>query len=414
LHARTADFNHAIFQPEGLTLYLGIDPTAASLHVGSLLPIVCLNKFIAHHYKVIVLIGGGTAMVGDPSGKKNERQMLSQDVIESNIEGLKEQIGRLVPQATVLNNSEWLHQMSIMSFLRTVGKHFSVNYMRSKDSVKSREENGISFTEFSYMLLQAYDFLHLHAHHGCTLQIGGSDQWGNITCGIDLIGKNGGKAHGMTFPLLTTSTGEKFGKSANGTVWLDPKMTTPYHFHQFWLNTDDKDVIQYLKYFTSLPQESIDNMEGLMNTYASERVAQKTLADAVTRLVHGEEAVIRANQLRELLFEKGGDLSSITKEEVQTLFGVELQKGPVAIDAVSPKATDILVQLGVFDSKGQAKRAIEGGGVQLNGKKVNDVDHVIRAQDLLHGRYMIVRKGKKDHMLLILDFNKVEEEVEQR
>lgn len=403
LNARTPDLGHALAQPEGLTLYIGIDPTASSLHVGSLLPIVCLNKFVEHNYNVIVLLGGGTAMIGDPSGKKNERQMLMQETIDANLAGIKEQIARLVPKAVVVNNAEWWHGMSFLGILRSVGKHFSVSYMLAKESVKARMEEGISYTEFSYMLLQSYDFQHLHDKHGCSLQIGGSDQWGNITCGIDLIKKNGGKAHGMTFPLLTASNGEKFGKSLNGTVWLDPARTSPYHFHQFWLNTDDKDVIQYLKFFTTLPEEHITNMEGLMATYAKERVAQKTLADAVTRLVHGEAAVVRANQIRDLLFGKGGDLSSLTKEEIDNLFDGSIQKGPIPLPDTGLRAIDIFERLSIFDSRGQAKRAMEGGGVYLNGSQLTDVGKVITAADLLHERYIVLRKGKKDYTLVVVE-----------
>lgn len=403
LNAQTPDLRNALHQPEGLTLYIGIDPTASSLHVGSLLPIVCLNKFIEHNYNVVVLLGGGTAMIGDPSGKRNERQMLMQETIDANLSGIKEQITRLVPKAVVVNNAEWWQGMSFLGILRTVGKHFSLNYMRAKDSVKSREEEGISYTEFSYMLLQAYDFQYLHDNHGCTLQIGGSDQWGNITCGIDLIKKYGGKAHGMTFPLLTASNGEKFGKSMNGTVWLDPKRTSPYHFHQFWLNTDDKDVVQYLKYFTALPEEHIKNMEELIATYAKERVAQKTLADAVTRLVHGEAAVVRANQVRELLFGKGGDLSSLTKEEIDNLFDSSIQKGPIPLPGDGLRTVDIFERLGIFGSKGQARRAIEGGGVYVNGNQLSDAGSMITSADLLHERYIVLRKGKKDFTLIVMD-----------
>jgi len=387
-----------------MTVYLGVDPTAASLHIGSLLPVICLNKFIAHGHKVILLMGDGTAMIGDPSGKKSERPMLSNESVDINKNSIEAQLKRLVPGATIKYNSEWLQGLSYMGFLRTVGKHISVNYMRAKDSVRAREEAGISYAEFSYMLLQAYDFLHLWENHGCALQLGGSDQWGNITCGIELIKRKAqGEAHGLTFPLLVGSNGEKFGKTASGAVWLDPIMTSPYHFHQFWLNTGDDVVIQYLKYFTTLPQEHIQNIEELMGTYASERVAQKTLADAVTRLVHGEAALLRTNQLRELLFGNGGDLSSITQEEMSTLFDSDIQRGPVELPETGIRLTDLCEQLGVYNSKGEARRAIEGGGLYLNGLRVENPVCSIHRSDLLHDKHIILRKGKKEYFVVTLD-----------
>ncbi len=383
------------------TVYLGVDPTATSLHVGSLLPIVCLNKFIEHGHKVIVLIGDGTAMIGDPSGKRNERPMLSNETIMDNAAGIKAQIQKLVPQATILHNSEWLRNVTVLGFLRTVGKNFSLGYMMGKDSVRSREE-GISYTEFSYMLLQAYDFAYLNEHHQCTIQMGGSDQWGNITCGIDLIRKEGGgSAYGFTFPLLVGPNGEKFGKSANGAVWLDPTRTTPYHFHQFWLNVDDKVVIQYLKYFTTLSEEAIKNIEENLHEYASQRIAQKTLADAVTRLVHGEQDVIRVNQIREVLFGGHADLSALTEDEIRSIFS-DIRLSHPAIMEEGMRLTELMGTLGIC-SRSAAKRSIEEGSIYKNGVRVTDPNAVVLPQDLLHGKYIVIRRGKKEHMLIAFD-----------
>jgi len=388
------------------TVYLGIDPTARSLHIGSLLPIMCLNKFVEHGHNVVLLIGNGTAMIGDPSGKKNERSMLSNDDIASNIAGIEGQLKRLVPNATVMYNADWLKDMTILGFLRSVGKHFSLNYMRAKESVRSREEAGISFTEFSYMLLQAYDFFHLWKHHGCTLQMGGSDQWGNITCGIELIKRESGEsAHGLTFPLLVGPNGEKFGKSANGAVWLDGSMTSPYHFHQFWLNVEDSVVIQYLKYFTSLTEESINNIERSLADYADKRIAQTTLADAVTRFVHGEQEVIRVNQVRELLFGDGGDMSALTESEITSLLG-SLQVSHPAIAESGMKLTELLQSLSLYGSRGAARRAVEGGGIYMNGSRIEDPNATIARSQLLHGKYLIFRRGKKDYSLVVFDASK--------
>jgi tyrosyl-tRNA synthetase len=386
---------------EQQVVYIGIDPTATSLHVGSLLPIMCMNKFIDHGHKVILLIGNGTAMIGDPSGKKNERSMLENVVVNDNMEKLELQLKSLVPYATVVRNAAWLAEFSILGFLRQVGKHFSLNYMRAKESVRSREEAGISFTEFSYMLLQAYDFLHLWEEHGCTMQIGGSDQWGNITCGIELIKRTHNKnAHGLTFPLLTGSNGEKFGKSAHGTVWLDKNRTSPYHFHQFWLNVEDKDVIQYLKYFTTLSQDAIQNIEDNLSEYSDKRIAQNTLADAVTRFVHGDLEVLRINQVRELLFGEGGDMSSLTEKEITDLLGELIVPCGVLPDS-GLRLTELLHSSGLYASKGAARRVIESGGIYVNGERSKDV--TIMQSNLLHDRYLVVRKGKKDYSLLLFE-----------
>jgi tyrosyl-tRNA synthetase len=394
--------NHSngLFEDSGVdTVYLGIDPTAASLHVGSLLPIMCLNRFMERGYNGIVLIGGGTAMVGDPSGKRNERPILSLEAIQSNIDAIKLQVERLAPKAKVLNNMDWLQEMSFMGFLRSVGKHFSVNYMRGKDSVKLREEDGMSFTEFSYMLLQAYDFLHLHEHHGCKLQIGGSDQWGNIVCGIDLIKKNNGTAHGLTIPLLTTSNGEKFGKSVDGNVWLDPNLTSPYRFHQFWLNTTDDDVIKHLKFFTNLSEQNINELEEAMRMDPSQRTPQQALANAITTLVHGEQEAAKANSMRKLLFGGHDELRSLSAGEINGLFDSKVRYRHAQLSGQS-NLTDILWSLNIYDSKSEIKRAVKEGSLSINGDRVNEAAAIIDASSLIHNKYIVVRKGKKNHVLI--------------
>lgn len=396
---------------EPTTVYLGIDPTGASLHIGSLLPIMCMNKFIEHGHKVILLLGNGTAMIGDPSGKRNERSMLSNTVIDDNMARIESQLKSLVPGAVIMRNADWLQEFSILGFLRNVGKHFSMSYMRAKESVRSREDAGMSFTEFSYMLLQAYDFMHLWKNHGCTLQIGGSDQWGNITCGIELIKRTCGKnAHGMTFPLLTGPNGEKFGKSVSGSVWLDPKMTSPYHFHQFWLNVDDASVVQYLKYFTSLSEDSIQNIEENLKEYSDKRIAQSALAYAVTRFVHGEQEVLRINQVRELLFGDGGDMSSLKEDEIVSLLGsITIRQRPIPDSGM--RLNELLHNAGLFTSKGAARRAIESGGLYMNGSRMSDPNANVMRSGMLHGKYIIVRKGKKDYSLISFEASKEEQEA---
>ena len=313
--------NHSI------TGYIGFDPTAASLHVGSLLPIMGLVRLQQHGHTPIALVGGGTGMIGDPSGKTQERQLLSKEQIEFNVEGIRAQLSLFLDfeaktnRAMLINNADWLAPIPMVDFLRDVGKHFTVNYMLAKESVKRRfeEGDGISFTEFSYMLLQSYDFLVLHDRYGCTLQMGGSDQWGNIVAGTELIRKmRGVKGYGLVFPLVTTSAGIKFGKTEAGSVWLDPKLTSPYRFYQFWINTDDSDVVKYLKFFTMLDQQAIAELEQTVVVAPEKREAQKRLAEEVTRTVHGESNLRKAIQASRVLF--GGEIEDLSASDVLDIF----------------------------------------------------------------------------------------------
>src|SRR5436190_697916 len=310
-----------------LTGYIGFDPSAPSLHVGSLLPIMCLARFQRFGHTPIAIAGGGTGLIGDPSGKTQERQLLTNEQVAQNLEGIKQQLSRFLDfnapgnAAKIINNADWLAPISLMEFLRDVGKHFTVNYLLAKESVKRRldTEDGMSFTEFSYSLLQAYDYFVLHERFGCLLQMGGSDQWGNILAGIDLIRRlRGVRAHGMVFPLVTSSTGVKFGKTEAGAVWLDPNLTSAYRFYQFWINTDDKDVVPYLKYFTWLSQEEIAALEESVRTEPHTRNAQRELARQVTAMVHGETELAKAVRASEVLF--GKEIAGLSASDVMDIF----------------------------------------------------------------------------------------------
>ena len=349
-----------------VTAYIGFDPSAASLHVGSLLPIMCLARLQKFGHTPIAILGGGTGMIGDPSGKTVERQLLTNEKIQENLEGIRKQLAHFLDfdakenPALLINNADWLLPVKLLDFLRDVGKYFTTNYMRSKESVKRREEDGISFTEFSYMLLQAYDYYVLCRDNDCTLQMGGSDQWGNILAGTDLIRKKLERsAYGLTFPLVTSSTGVKFGKTESGTVWLDPELTSPYKFYQFWLNTADDDVIRYLKYFSWLDKEAIDDLERKTLDEPEKRAGQLVLAEEITATVHGQAKLERARLASQTLF--GGDMSNLTPEEIHDIFDdvpssdfalSELETGQTAI-------LDFLVRNQVTASKGEAKRLLE-------------------------------------------------------
>lgn len=308
-----------------VTAYIGFDPTAASLHVGSLLPIMCLARLQKFGHIPIAIVGGGTGMIGDPSGKTAERQLLTLEKLEENLQGIKKQLSLFLDfnakenPAQIINNADWLVPISMMEFLRDIGKHYTTNYMRAKDSVRKREEDGLSFTEFSYMLLQAYDYLVLHEKHNCTVQMGGSDQWGNIVAGIDLIGKKTGKqAYGLTFPLVTSSAGVKFGKTESGTIWLDASLTSPYKFYQFWLNTPDEDVIKYLKFFSWLDIKEINELASETKNNPAQRKAQQVLAEEITRTVHGNDALNKARSASQVLF--GGGMEGISANEIKDIF----------------------------------------------------------------------------------------------
>lgn len=392
-----------------VTAYIGFDPTAASLHVGSLLPIMGLVRLQQYGHTPIALVGGGTGMIGDPSGKTLERQLLSKEQIEHNLEGIREQLshflyfGSKTNPALLLNNADWLTSISLVDFLRDIGKYFTVNYMLAKESVKRRYEQGegISFTEFSYMLLQAYDFLVLHDRHHTILQMGGSDQWGNIVAGTELIRKlRGERAYGAVFPLVTTSGGIKFGKTEAGTVWLDPHLTSPFRFYQFWVNTDDRDVGRYLKFFTMLNQEEIAELETAVVVAPEKREAQKRLAQEVTRMVHGEANLRKAMQASQVLF--GGEIADLSADDVLDIFAeVPSSEMPRAqFEGEGLPLVDVVIASGFAISKGAARRMIEGGGIYVNNLRVSDARAVIGLADFIEGRYLVLRKGARDYHLI--------------
>ena len=401
----------ALLAKERVTGYIGFDPSAASLHVGSLLPIMALARFQRHGHRPIALVGGGTGMIGDPSGRSEERQLLSREQIEENLAGLRKQLEPFLDfqardnAAVMVNNAEWLASIPLMHFLRDTGKYFTVNYMLNKESVKRRldTEEGISFTEFSYMLLQAYDFLMLHDRYQCRLQMGGSDQWGNITAGMDLIGRlRRVQAHGLVFQLVTSDTGRKFGKTEEGTVWLDAKFTSPYHFYQFWYNTDDRDAIPYIKFFTWLPKAAVDELEQSVRTAPHERAAQVQLAREVTRLVHGETALARAERASKALF--GEEISTLTADELLDV----LQEAPCTrverakLGGKGMSIVDLAVLGGIAASKGEVRRLIDGGGVYLNNRRITEATKTVSVSDALHGRFLVLRRGQKEFRLVEL------------
>src|SRR5687768_16399883 len=388
-----------------VTAYVGFDPTADSLHVGSLVPVMGLAWVQRAGGRPIALVGGGTGMVGDPSGKRSERPVLSIEEIDSNARALRLQLGRFLRfegpgAAAMLDNADWLRDLRLMDFLRDTGKHFTVNYMLQKESVKSRMETGISYTEFSYMLIQAYDFLHLYRTEGCELQMGGSDQWGNITAGTELIARSGpGQAHGLVFPLLTNTSGGKYGKSESGNVWLDPERTSPYRFYQFWLNVEDADAERLLRLFTFLPLDEIARcMDGHRNDPAA-RAAQRLLAREVTALVHGEDAVERAVAASAAVFGgRGEDADYAALAETMPNVPATLAE----LEGGLPLA-DVLVRAGLASSKGEARRGIEGRGFSVNDVAETDVQRRLTRADLRQERYVMLRKGKKNHAMLVVE-----------
>ena len=389
-----------------ITGYVGFDPTAASLHVGNLQAIMPLARMQRFGHSPIAVVGGGTGLIGDPSGKATERQLLTAEKVEENVAGIRRQLARFLDfdaagnPARLVNNADWLTKLGAIEFMRDVGKHFTVNAMLAKDSVKRRIEgtDGISFTEFSYALLQAYDFLELYRRFRCTVQMGGSDQWGNITAGMDLIRRvEGARAHGLVLPLIMTSSGNKFGKTESGAVWLDAELTSPYAFYQFWLNTADGDVVKYLKYFTFLDQARIVDLERSSREQPDRREAQRALAEEVTRLVHGDAAVHDAERSAEKLFT--GEIDTMSPAELREVFG----SVPSSETEFRPDGwliTEFLLSNAVAASKGEAARLIRGGGISVNGRRVSDEKGRLRPEDAMHGEYFVVRKGKRDNYLV--------------
>jgi len=405
IHGATEGAREALSR-DTITGYIGFDPTAPSLHVGSLLVVMVLAHLQRAGHSPIGLVGGGTGLIGDPSGKTAERQLLTPERVEENVEGIRKQLARFLDfentknPARLVNNADWLTKLGAIEFMRDVGKHFTVNAMLAKESVKRRieSEDGISYTEFSYSLLQAYDFLVLHDKYGCTLQMGGSDQWGNITAGMDLIRRvRGGKAHGIVMPLVTTAAGTKFGKTEAGAVWLDPSLTKPYEFYQFWLNVDDRDAGRYLKYFTFFESGQIGELESASAREPERRHAQRALAREVTRLVHGDEAVRDAESSAEKLFK--GDLRDMTEAQLLEVFG-SVPSTETTHKSDGWAITDFLASHSIVASKSEASRLIRGGGLTVNGERVSDEKVRLRPEDAIHGRYFVIRKGKKDNFLV--------------
>src|SRR5262245_13253208 len=391
------------------TLYCGFDPTADSLHVGNLVPLFALRRFQLAGHRPIALAGGATGLIGDPSGKSAERNLLPKEQLEHNIAGVKVQLAKFLDfdvrtnPARLVNNHDWFAPITYLDFLRDVGKHFPVNWMVAKDSVRTRMEgdSGISYTEFSYMLLQAYDFYHLRLTHDCEVQIGGSDQWGNITAGTELIRrKAAASAWGLVLPLLTKADGTKYGKTAEGAVWLDPRRTSTYRFYQFFVQSDDSDVVKLLKVLTFVAPEEIEALAREVETNPGARAAQKRLAREMTTLVHGGAACDDAVRASELLF--GATAQGVTEASLRDIAteipGSELPRATFVGDGIN--LVDLLATTGLSPSKGQSRRDIEAGGIYVNNERVGEVTRAVGEQDLLHGRYVLLRKGKKNYLLV--------------
>ena len=396
-----------------VSVYNGFDATSDSLHVGHMVPLIALARLQRFGHIPIPVAGGGTSMIGDPSGKAAERQLLSRQSIEANLESIKQQLAHFLDfdvktnPARMVNNADWLLSLNLVDFLRDIGKHFTVNYMISKDSVKMRldREDGISFTEFSYMLLQSYDFLYLHDHFNCMLQTGGSDQWGNITAGVELIRRMRGKPAGaLVYPLITKSDGTKFGKTESGAVWLSPQRTSPYRFYQFWLNTDDRDVVSYLKFFTWLTQREVQELEGAVSQRPEQREAQKRLAREMTRMVHDEAALQKAEQASQVLF--GAELSGLSAAEVADIFA-DVPSGQISAGQLQGEglpATDLLTVCEIVPSKGEARRAIEAGGIYLNNRRIASAGARIVLADAVDGQFLVLRRGRRNYWLVRVVF----------
>ena len=399
----------AMLANEKVTVYNGFDLTADSLHVGHIVPLIALARLQRFGHHPIALAGGGTTMIGDPSGKKSERSLLPVETIREYAEAIKGQLAHFldfeskINPAKVLNNADWLTSLNMIEFMRDIGKNFTVNYMLAKDSVRTRleREEGLSFTEFTYMLLQSYDFLYLYDHYGCRLQTGGSDQWGNITAGVELVRRmRAEQVYGMVYPLITKADGTKFGKTEGGSVWLDPNRTSPYRFYQFWLNTEDKDVVNYLKYFTFLEHPVIDDLAAAVVERPEAREAQRKLAGVMTATVHGETALARADQASQALF--GGDISGLSAAEISDIFSdvpsCELPK--TQLEGAGLPVADLLVTAGVAKSKGEARRSLQEGGIYMNNNRVSGENPAAGLGDMLEGQFIVLRKGKKNYTLV--------------
>lgn len=390
---------------KSISLYCGVDPTGDSMHIGHLIPFMMLKRFQLAGHRPVILIGGATGTIGDPSGRTTERTLQTMDQVQNNVDALTAQMKKLFLNEgdtglRMVNNYDWTHNVTILDFLRDYGKNFSVNTMLAKDIVASRLDTGISFTEFSYQILQSMDFHHLFVNEDVQLQIGGADQWGNITSGLDLIRKKEGseaKAFGLTIPLMLKADGTKFGKTAGGAIWLDPNKTTPFEFYQFWANTDDRDVIRYLKFFTFLTQEQIKALEEKVQTEPHKREAQRVLAEEMTKFVHSEEALVQAQKITAALF--SGDIKALTADEIEQGF----KDMPTFHASKEEKnIVDWLVDLGIEPSKRQAREDIANGAISMNGEKVTDLEMTVTVDNSFDGRFIIIRKGKKSYSLVKL------------
>ncbi|TCZ76559.1 tyrosine--tRNA ligase [Paenibacillus albiflavus] len=390
---------------KSISLYCGVDPTGDSMHIGHLIPFMMLKRFQLAGHRPVILIGGATGTIGDPSGRQTERTLQTLDQVQNNVDALTAQMKKLFLNEgetglRMVNNFDWTHNVTILDFLRDYGKNFSVNTMLAKDIVASRLDSGISFTEFSYQILQSMDFHHLFVNEDVQLQIGGADQWGNITSGLDLIRKKEGseaKAFGLTIPLMLKADGTKFGKTAGGAIWLDPNKTTPFEFYQFWANQDDRDVIRYLKFFTFLSKDEIDQLEVKVQTEPHKREAQRVLAEEMTKFVHSEEALNQAKKITEALF--SGDIKSLTADEIEQGFK---DMPTFQASKETKNIVDWLVDVGIEPSKRQAREDIQNGAITLNSERVTDVNMDVTVDNSFDGRFIIIRKGKKNYSLVKL------------
>ena len=394
-------------QEKAVSLYCGVDPTGDSMHIGHLIPFMILRRFQLAGHRPVIVIGGATGSIGDPSGRTSERVLQTKEQVQHNVEKLTAQMKRLFltsqedqEAVRLVNNYDWTKDLSLLDFLRDYGKHFNLNTMLAKDVVASRLEVGISFTEFSYQILQSIDFLQLFRKEDVQVQIGGADQWGNITAGLELIRKVEGaeaRAYGLTIPLMLKSDGTKFGKSAGGAVWLDPEKTTPYEFYQFWLNQDDRDVIKYIKYFTFLEKEEIEALEAAVQEEPHKRQAQKRLAEEVTRFVHGEAALQDALKITNALFT--GDVQQLNADEIEQGFK---NMPTFESEKVEQNLATWLVDLGIEPSRRQSREDIQNGAISINGEKITDLEHIWTPEQSFEGRFVLVRRGKKKYFLVKL------------
>ena len=381
----------------GLSFYIGVDPTGKSIHAGNLLSILAAYRITKAGNKMYILVGGATGMIGDPSGKNAERNLLDAETTKTNASRILNQLKKIFPEAEFVNNYDWVSSMNVITFLRDYGKNLTVNYMMAKESVKKRIETGISYTEFSYQMIQALDFLHLYREKGVRLQVGGQDQWGNITSGFELIRKTEGenaKAYCLTFPLLLKPDGTKFGKTAGGAVWLDPELTSPYKFYQFWLNVSDEEVIARLKQYTFLTQEEISAIETEWNENRGGRLAQRRLAEEVTRFIHGDEGLAEAERITSAVF--SGNVTELSGKEIEDAF----RDDTTFTISEDKNVVDLLAEVGLCQSKSEARKLVQGGGISVNGEKITNFQFVVKKENAIDGMYSFIKKGKKNHALV--------------